>query len=491
MGYASYFDVARAWVRRCRAADHVKIPNNPRMPVTGDRIYSYGPHLEIGRGIRNKRGELTFFLLNGDNYSVTTSRHQREIRSAVQRTGVPYVIIPYGTLSAAGISDLNTVSLLEATSDQIEVTKHQSTELPPGYRWADVPVYGYVDLTEQEIKNKLSAKQGKNNYDHALQLRYAKDDPEGYWAKHWLPNNPEPAKATLHPGEYREWRQIDIRRAIVRGNSDRGPWGITATPQEDGTYVYTWETRRHWLGESLIEATVTWSRQHTCRTCKGTGVSPDAPEIPADPDRIGPWPLRRDYPATDEGSAAFAVADREHERAWHAQLKLGNEWRRQWQGTCPNKSCRGRGRWITTHKRRAKFLSGFDHNETRRCYFFCELPKMSETTVAAAYDALKPTVVHYAERVGREVRRQGDIFAIETAFTTRDLRRRGAVFSKRTHLIGTNHTATQVATLPDGTTFARGCLYHEPERRRPDHSRIKVPSGWSLIAKNTVPVTKR
>lgn len=440
MGYASYFDVTRAWVRRCQSTDYVKTPNNPRMPVTGDRIYSYGAHFEIGRGIRNKRGELTFFLLNGDNYSVTTSRHQSEVRAAVQRSGVPYVIIPYEALTAAGISDLNTVSLLEATSDQVEVTKHQSTELPPRYRWADVPVSRYVDLTEQEIAAKLAEKQARNDADHARQLGYAQDDPEGYWAKHWLPNNPEPAKATLHSGEYREWRQVGTRRAIVSA-SDREAWGITAALQEDGSYVYTWETRRHWLGESLIQATVTWSRRHTCRTCKGTGVSAD--------------------------------------------------WRSQWAGTCPNTACRGRGQWTTTHKRRAKFLSGFDHNETRRCYFFCELPRTSETTVAGAYDALKPAVVSFAERNGRDVRRQGDIFAIETSFTTRDLRQRGATFSKRAYLIGTNHTATQVATLPDGTTFARGCLYHEPERRRPDHSRIKVPSGWSLIAKNTVPVTKR
>lgn len=490
MGYASYFDVTRAWVRRCQSTDYVKIPNNPRMPVTGDRIYSYGAHFEIGRGIRNKRGELTFFLLNGDNYSVTTSRHQSEVRAAVQRSGVPYVIIPYEALTAAGISDLNTVSLLEATSDQVEVTKHQSTELPPRYRWADVPVSRYVDLTEQEIAAKLAEKQARNDADHARQLGYAQDDPEGYWAKHWLPNNPEPAKATLHSGEYREWRQVGTRRAIVSA-SGREAGHITATPQEDGTHVYTWETRRHWLGESLIEATVTWSRRRACRTCKGTGVSPDAPEIPTDPDRIGPWPLRRDYPATDEGSAAFAVADREHERAWRAQAKLRADWRSQWAGTCPNTACRGRGQWTTTRKRRAKFLSGFDHNETRRCYFFCELPRTSETTVAGAYDALKPAVVSFAERNGRDVRRQGDIFAIETSFTTRDLRQRGATFSKRAYLIGTNHTATQVATLPDGTTFARGCLYHEPERRRPDHSRIKVPSGWGLIAKNTVPVTKR
>lgn len=491
MGYANYYDVATAWVRRCQSTEFVKVPNNPRMPVTGDRICSYGSHFEIGRGIRDKRGKLTFFLLNGDNYSVTTSRHQSEVRAAVQRSGVPYVIIPYEALFAAGIFDLDTVVLLEATRDQVEVTKHQSTELPPGYRWATLPVRGYVPLTEQEIEAKLAAKQAEEDAYHARQVEYAKNDPQGYWATSWLPSHPEPRQVTLTDGERRQWRQTGTRRAIVRGNSDRESWGITATPQEDGSYVYTWETRRHWLGESLIEATVTWSRRHTCRTCKGTGVSPDAPEVPTDPDRIAPWPLRRDYPATDEGSAAFAVAYREHERAWHAQRKLRADWRSQWAGTCPNTACRGRGQWTTTHKRRAKFLSGFDHNETRRCYFFCELPRTSETTVAGAYDALKPAVVSFAERNGRDVRRQGDIFAIETSFTTRDLRQRGATFSKRAYLIGTNHTATQVATLPDGTTFARGCLYHEPERRRPDHSRIKVPSGWSLIAKNTVPVTKR
>jgi hypothetical protein len=195
------------------------------------------------------------------------------------------------------------------------------------------------------------------------------------------------------------------------------------------------------LGESLISADVRYRRMGKCATCHGTG------EI------TSTW-------------------------SGHTETNV-----------CY--TCRGTRRSLQwAFRRGVKFLSGFDHNETRRSYFFSELPKTDATTVAEAYAALKPVAVAYAEEVGRDVRRQGDIFAIETAFATSDLKRRGATITKRAPLLRTNHTATQVATLPDGTTFARGCLYHDPGGRNPDHARVKLPADWCLIVKNTVPVTK-
>ena len=61
-------------------------------------------------------------------------------------------------------------------------------------------------------------------------------------------------------------------------------------------------------------------------------------------------------------------------------------------------------------------------------------------------------------------------------------------------LIGTAHTATEVVTMPDGTQYARGMFYHDPElmgeSRQRDH--IRQPLGdrktWHLVARNTVPV---
>ena len=49
---------------------------------TGDRIYSYGPHFEIARFVTNSKGTRGI-LLNSRTYSVTTSRHQSAVRSAI------------------------------------------------------------------------------------------------------------------------------------------------------------------------------------------------------------------------------------------------------------------------------------------------------------------------------------------------------------------------------------------------------------------------
>lgn len=142
---------------------------------------------------------------------------------------------------------------------------------------------------------------------------------------------------------------------------------------------------------------------------------------------------------------------------------------------------------------KALFLSGFDAQETRPLYFFCQMPKSARncTTVAEAYEALKPELVLEAERAGRAVFRQGDIFAAETLADKRGLRKRGATFEKRGNLLGTNHEATEVARLGN-LTYARGVLWHRPAGRQPDHKRVSMGNrkSWFLVAKNTVPVSR-
>lgn len=164
-----------------------------------------------------------------------------------------------------------------------------------------------------------------------------------------------------------------------------------------------------------------------------------------------------------------------------------------------------------THQTRwAYFLSGFDHNERQPSYFFCELPKnVRPTTMAEAYDALKPDAVKYAESIGRDVLRQGDIFAIPTTVTTRELKKIGTYHKRQvevyrannswspdirdtsaeSYIISTNHTCSEVVRV-GGQVYARGVMRHEPHGRRPDHVRISLGKQWHLILKNTVPVTR-
>jgi hypothetical protein len=169
------------------------------------------------------------------------------------------------------------------------------------------------------------------------------------------------------------------------------------------------------------------------------------------------------------------------------------------------KTCRGSG-WLTkSHHRWAYYLSGFDHEESTPLYFFAELPRGHKpTTVAEAYEALKPDPVKLAEQMNRPIFRQGDIFGVPTRLDAKALKAQGARLVRRgsknefrelqlPYVLNTNHTATEVAYLPDGVTLARGTMYHDPSGRRADHARRRIGDGktWHIVIKNTVPIATR
>lgn len=153
------------------------------------------------------------------------------------------------------------------------------------------------------------------------------------------------------------------------------------------------------------------------------------------------------------------------------------------------------------------YLSGFDRNEwPRPLYFLAELPR-EVASIKEAREALKPPSVLQAEKMGRRVYRQGDMFAIPTKITTEEILKQGGTIEDREvhglwssrrvrarQLYGTAHTATRVASMPDGTQLAWGYLYHEPrlvERTVRDHRPCPLhPRRWHLVARNTVPIAK-
>lgn len=147
------------------------------------------------------------------------------------------------------------------------------------------------------------------------------------------------------------------------------------------------------------------------------------------------------------------------------------------------------------------YLSGFDRNERPPLYFLTQLP-CPVSSMSQARQVLKPASVLAAEAAGRRVYRQGDMFAIPTKITTREILAAGGkvaaggsdVFPPpRRSLYGTAHTADYVAALPDGTMLARGKLHHVPwligEVRNPDHRPRRLKRNcWHVVAKNTTPM---
>lgn len=132
---------------------------------------------------------------------------------------------------------------------------------------------------------------------------------------------------------------------------------------------------------------------------------------------------------------------------WYASRTLQNGADNEWsdwtvyKGPWTRANQRKDGTWFTSRRehflgasllsastlnstRRHKYLSAFDDNEVGSLYYFCQCPRTAATTVADAILALAPRIVHAAITEGRDVQRQGDIFAIPTTLTD------GQVFSR-------------------------------------------------------------
>ena len=402
MSYSTYSDVVRRWVEVTEGTADQKQLWNPRIPVFDDKLYAFDRNFELVRAIRNRRGKVTHYVLNGDELRTPfgwesgwswgggggTTSHQAQVRNAL--IGRRQVIIPFSALEEAGV-DLDSVQIIDVLRDRNETIKHHSETIPEGAGWIPEPIWERRALTAEEMAAKIRKMPWVKNADGSI----------AEWAK----------EETFRVGD----------RQVLRLNKRRG-WSpeITISTDEDGKTVYDWETFHHWLGESLIRGRVTWK-----------------------------------------------TAD-------------GKE-----------------------HHRSALFLSGFDHQEPTPLYFFAELPpKVKPTTVAEAYECLKPEPVLLAEQMERRITRQGDIFAIATpSLDRRALRKMGAAFEKRSQraergaivrpaeLLNTNHRATEVARMPNGVTLARGQLYHDPVGRDKDHVARKLGDGqcWHIIIKNTVP----
>lgn len=149
---------------------------------------------------------------------------------------------------------------------------------------------------------------------------------------------------------------------------------------------------------------------------------------------------------------------------------------------------------IRTHQRTAKFLSAFDRNEPGACYFLAELPRTSAATIADALVALQPPEVKAALASGIGIERQGDIFAIPTTLSTRELKSRAkGEIVRNGLLLNTNHQIREHIVTTNGDIYARGTLIHAPGAwRTPDHVRLTLGDGkqWFRILKNTVPLAK-
>lgn len=531
-----------------------------RMPRFGDSIYSYGQHFELARVLfdgkgRNRRARA--ILLNGDRESVTTTKHQWVVRNTVGLAGLPSTIIPFSAIAAAGI-DISSIKIVDSTPDRTLVTEKRRL-WPEGLtRRANMPIMKYIPVPLEERLKKLAElnDEARTRFIHQLDYEWRWDENrrkmeeyEGFGVIPWTVHTLETAPSYRIPEK--QWTKVGTHPPYyTQGRGRRNSaWENRVEPDEDGYYTHV--TSRHILGESLIECDVAAPARVKCKSCDGKG-----------------WVNRRDdefpnlIPSSHEigflDGVGLAVKRRvrypvptvlpSHTSEWNFdRYLLRSGWTTILEddlGVLPLRrehydcgSCRGAGKVPGTRRRRnIRFLSGFDHNESHLAYFLCEMPRMKEydyDTVDGAYEALKPDAVVVAEAMGREVLRQGDIFAIPVTTSTAELKRNAKAIGLRnppTHrrvttrtgyvheslfggrgrpvvsverveidedervrmrensmLLGTNHQGTEVIHANDGTIYARGCLWHVPDGRRNDHARVKLGKQWHVIVTNTVP----
>lgn len=113
-------------------------PNNLSMRgnnvfANGGRIYSYGMHFCMA--IRDEERKL--FIINGDRYSHSTDRHQRNVRSEINsKSDWDQINIPFSVIRAAGISDPTKINLIE-TGQEINEAGCRTCNIPLSPHYVD------------------------------------------------------------------------------------------------------------------------------------------------------------------------------------------------------------------------------------------------------------------------------------------------------------------------------------------------------------------
>lgn len=491
MGNNAHQDVARRWATRILTPGRDALRSR-NLHDCGDAINSYGSHFEVGRILRDRKGNPTAWLLNGDTWGNTTSRHQRQVRDAV-RGDLPVVTIPHSALAAAGIDrasvqvvnvqrDWSTNTVI--TKDHLVGTWDYELDYSDMGGWQNSKTGEYVARTKNWGESAPSV-----GCDCILPTAVGPWKPGWNWHRDEAERTARTAHIRARHGVWEEVRpqHRNTGRKTARATSYI-EWELVNEPTAPLGYVFQRTVSRHWLGASLITAKVNYDARVKHTECGGTGIG--------DVWYYRVHPMSSEFvsgPLTEE---AMAVAQQHND--WATERNGGIRQPFSWiyldliKAYAEQHNCRGctKGFLTVRKSRTAYFLSGFDANETRPSYFFCELPpKVRPTTVEEAYETLKPTAVKLAEEAGRTVARQGDIFAVPMpGLTLRELKAQGGVLTKMGRLLGTNHAASEVVTV-GSQTYARGTMRHVPGNRRPDHRNVTIGRQWSLIVKNTVPVS--
>lgn len=160
--------VAHLW-----AHEQEESANGSNFYFEGESIYSYGRHFEIGRIVRNKRGEKAY-LINDTYYSSTTSKHQYYVREAIP-TGSKVFYVECNISYCIG-NMLFVTNMLESIKDAIEKYKKARTELSYRDVWGNFKnIMDYIEFFDMETPQRLLKKSANEWLGTNHELSYKSD----------------------------------------------------------------------------------------------------------------------------------------------------------------------------------------------------------------------------------------------------------------------------------------------------------------------------
>ena len=234
------------------------LPNN--FVLGNDVCYSYGRHFPLLHITRDKKGNITQVILNGDRWSgnsgfgTPTLSHQSWVRGAVQKAGFSHCIIPFSVLEAARL-DYNSVVPVEVTRDRNEEIPHTWTstgphDLPAGIKRITQRNYEMQRKSQEVIDNLVTSRQeGENAY---WETRRQYSEKAGQLTE-FLTSYPVPTVTEESLANYQLNEYVEIA-STVHYRPTR--WGSEAEVETlpDGRRTFRWIENRHWLGECVIKA---------------------------------------------------------------------------------------------------------------------------------------------------------------------------------------------------------------------------------------------
>lgn len=126
-------------------ADVMHGENSVITSADGTTLYSYGHHFPLGQIIPLRGQPRGFWLLNGDQWHGSsgwggaalgnTAGQQRAVREAVQRTGLPVLIVPESVLTSAGIIR-HTIVPVDITDDRTDYIDNSAATLNGVPEWS-------------------------------------------------------------------------------------------------------------------------------------------------------------------------------------------------------------------------------------------------------------------------------------------------------------------------------------------------------------------